>query len=189
MRYDSCRQCTKRRIKCDKGTPRCAKCIKKDLQCSGVGKKYQFVENRTPETIEASHSKVRHVEGEAYDDVSNIPNSQSLRLISDDSTAFIRDESDDVEGTVVSTSGAQQFKDEAIARRPRQQIASGADTAPMSKFSLHYPVALYKPGQVMLMDHCKSLCCDYDLRLLFVYPELNFISSRQGHSTVHDSRP
>jgi len=155
MRYDSCRQCTKRRIKCDKGTPRCAKCIKKDLVCSGIGKKYQFVENKTPETIEASHKEAHHVEGEAYEDVSNTATNPSLTSTGDDSTGFILDESDDVEGTVVSASGAQQFMDEAIAHRPRQQIVSGADTARMSKFLLHYPVALYKPGQVMLMDHCK----------------------------------
>jgi hypothetical protein len=168
MRYDSCRQCTKRRIKCDKGTPRCAKCIKKDLACSGIGKKYQFVENRTPETIEASHREAHHVEGDANDDVSNTTTGHSLRSTSDDSTGFILDESDDVESTVVSASGAQRFVEEAISHRPRQQIASGVDTAQMSKFPLHYPVALYKPEQVILMDHCKSLCCNYDLRLLFL---------------------
>lgn len=155
MRYDSCRQCTKRRIKCDKGTPRCAKCIKKDLACSGIGKKYQFVANRTPETIEASHREARDNEGETYDDVSDIATYPSLRSNGDDSTGFVLDESDDVEGTVVSASGAQQFIGEAISHRPRQQTTSSADTAQMSKFSLHYPVALYKPGQVMLMDHCK----------------------------------
>jgi len=157
MRYDSCRQCTKRRIKCDKGTPRCAKCIKKDLACSGIGKKYQFVENKTPETIEASHKDAHHVDGEAYGDVSNAATYTSLRSTGDDSTGFILDESDDVEGTVVSASGAQQFIGKAISHRPRQQTTSGADTTQMSKFPLHYPVALYKPGQVMLMDHCKSL--------------------------------
>ena len=188
MRYDSCRQCTKRRIKCDKGTPRCAKCIKKDLKCSGIGKTYQFVENRTPETIEASFRGARHVEGEVSDDVSNTATYPSWGSTADDSTGFILDESDDVEDAVVSASGAQQFIDEAISHRLRQQGASGVEDAQISKFSLHYPVALYKPGQVMLMDHCEllpgTLIC-----LCLLRRGLNSIYSRQGHSAVYDSRP
>ncbi|KAF2649367.1 hypothetical protein K491DRAFT_610946 [Lophiostoma macrostomum CBS 122681] len=43
MRYDSCRQCIKRRIRCDQQDPRCGKCIKKGIQCSGVGKQFRFV--------------------------------------------------------------------------------------------------------------------------------------------------
>ena len=186
MRYDSCRQCTKRRIKCDKGTPRCAKCIKKDLECSGIGKTYQFVENTTPETIEATRREKRDVEGEALDDVSNTFIDSSLRSTSNDSTGFILDEGDDGEGTVVIASGVQQYINEAVPHRPMQQIASGADTAQMSKLSLHYPVALYKPEQVMLMDHCKSTSWSCGLRLL---RELNSVPSRQGDSTLHDNRP
>jgi len=159
MRYDSCRQCTKRRIKCDKGTPRCAKCIKKNIECSGVGKTYQFVENKTPETIENSSTaesrqrEARHDEGDASDDVSNTAVDANLRSTSDD-VGFVVDEGDgddDVEGTVFHQSGDQQFIDGAVVHRPGQQGAQ------MSKFSLHYPVALYKPGQVMLMDHCKPI--------------------------------
>jgi hypothetical protein len=156
MRYDSCRQCTKRRIKCDKGTPRCAKCIKKDLACSGIGKTYQFVENKTPETIEKSSSaqsrqrEARHGEGDASDEASNTAACSSLQSTDDDNVGFIVDEDEDVEGTVFSQSGDQQFVDGTVVHQPGQQRAQ------MSKFSLHYPVALYKPGQVMLMDHCKS---------------------------------
>lgn len=189
MRYDSCRQCTKRRIKCDKGTPRCAKCIKKDLECSGIGKTYHFVENTTPETIEASRREARDIEGEAFDDGSSTATYPSLRSTSNDSTGFILNERDDVEGTAVAASGAQQSIDEAIVHLPRQQRAPGADTAQMSKFSLHYPVSLYKPGQVMLMDHCKSISWNSDLRLFLMRQGLNPISSRQSHSTVYDNRP
>jgi hypothetical protein len=105
MRYDSCRQCTKRRIKCDQGVPRCAKCVKKGLECSGIGKTYRFVENTTPDTILASsparsrRSKPRNDEGDASDRV--------------------------------------------------------ADTARPTEYPLNYPAALYKPGQMMLFDHCK----------------------------------
>lgn len=156
MRYDSCRQCTKRRIKCDQGTPRCAKCIKKDLECSGIGKKYHFVGNQTPETINPSSStRSRNVEAspdgsDALVDVSNTAVSSSSQLESGDSTSFVADENEDVEDTIFSPSGAQQFIGEAVIHRPGQQGVQ------MSKFALHYPVTMYKPGQIMLLDHCKS---------------------------------
>ena len=149
MRYDSCRQCTKRRIKCDKGTPTCGKCIKKGIECSGIGKTYHFAENKTPETIEAARRGPSLDEDDAYDDTSNAGVCPGFRPTSADSTGFVVDESDDVEDTVFSPSGAQQFIEEAVVHRPGQQSAQ------MSKFSLHYPVPLYKPEQVMLMDHCK----------------------------------
>jgi hypothetical protein len=60
---------------------------------------------------------------------------------------------EDVEGSAVSSPGVEQFIDEAIVHQPRQQ---------MSSFSLQYPIALYNPGQAMLMDHCKltgSITC------------------------------
>jgi hypothetical protein len=160
MRYDSCRQCTKRRIKCDKGTPRCAKCIKKDIECSGIGKTYQFVENKTPETIENSSSaqgrrnEARHDEGDAFDDAFDTAGCSSLRSTGGDNVGFVIDEvdeDDNVEGTVFSQSDDQQFIDNSVVHGPGRQRAQ------MSKFSLHYPVALYKPGQVMLMDHCKPI--------------------------------
>lgn len=116
---------------------------------------YQFVENTTPETVEASRRGAGNDEGDAFDDDSNNAISPGLRQSDDNSTGFVVDESDDVEGTVVSSSGVQHFIGDAVVHRPTQQRASGVNTARMSKFSLHYPVALYKPGQVMLMDHCK----------------------------------
>jgi hypothetical protein len=157
MRYDNCRQCTKRRIKCDQGTPRCAKCIKKGLECSGIGKKYHFVGNQTPETIGPSSSarsrsfEASPDEGDALVDASNTAVCSSSRLNSDDSTGLVADENDDVEDTVFSPSGAQQFIGEAVVHRPGQRGDQ------MSKFPLHYRVNFYKPGQMMLLDHCKSV--------------------------------
>lgn len=189
MRHDSCRQCTKRRIKCDKGTPSCAKCIKKDLVCSGIGMTYQFVETTTPETIEASRGRVCDHEGDAFDDASNNAISPGLRLTRGNSTGFVVDESEDIEGTLVSSSGVQQFIDEAVIHRPRQQRVSGVETAQMSKFSLHYHVALYKPGQVMLMDHCKLIILNHQFAFVSHVWVLKTISSRQGHCTIYDDRP
>lgn len=38
MPRDGCRECLYRRIRCDKTDPSCQKCIKKGIECSGVGK-------------------------------------------------------------------------------------------------------------------------------------------------------
>ncbi|KEQ59512.1 uncharacterized protein M437DRAFT_56663 [Aureobasidium melanogenum CBS 110374] len=44
MPRDGCKECSRRRIKCDKGTPECAKCVKKGIQCTGIGRQIRFVE-------------------------------------------------------------------------------------------------------------------------------------------------
>lgn len=38
MPRDGCRECLYRRIKCDKTDSSCQKCVKKGIECSGVGK-------------------------------------------------------------------------------------------------------------------------------------------------------
>ncbi|KAI4726131.1 hypothetical protein E4T49_06058 [Aureobasidium sp. EXF-10728] len=44
MPRDGCKECSRRRIKCDKGTPECAKCLKKGIKCTGIGRQIRFVE-------------------------------------------------------------------------------------------------------------------------------------------------
>lgn len=165
MRYDSCRQCTKRRIKCDKGTPRCAKCIKKGLECSGIGKTYQFVENATPETIESSwsvrkrHSEPCHDERGAFDGASDTAVHLNSQSVGNDSTGFILDGDDDHRILVSSQSGAQQSVDDIVMH---QQIVPGVIATQTTQSPLDYTIALYKPGQMMLLDHCKlALSCIY----------------------------
>ena len=38
-----CYNCSQRRLNCDRGTP-CQKCVKKGLQCSGLGVRYRFID-------------------------------------------------------------------------------------------------------------------------------------------------
>ena len=153
MRYDSCRQCTKRRIRCDQGVPRCAKCIKKGLECSGIGKTYQFVQNTTPETIETSSSlRSRQSgpcagEGDAPNDVTNTAD--------DGSVGFIVNEGEDIEAITASQADTQQSIDGTILHLPREQTVSGMIAAHTPHYPLDYCLALYKPGQLMLLDHCK----------------------------------
>ncbi|RMZ27532.1 hypothetical protein D0859_08381 [Hortaea werneckii] len=42
MPRDGCKQCSRRRIRCDKTEPHCQKCIAKGLECSGYGVDYRF---------------------------------------------------------------------------------------------------------------------------------------------------
>lgn len=129
MRYDSCRQCTKRRIKCDQGIPRCAKCIKKGLECSGSGKIYRFVGNKTPDTIWAS-SSARSRHGKPRNDEGEVSGTSVCSSVSSPSSAQHQDEA-----------GPQTVQNVLAART--------------TEYSLSYPVALYRPGQAMLLDHCK----------------------------------
>jgi hypothetical protein len=43
MPRDGCKECSRRRIKCDKAEPECAKCTKKGIKCTGVGRQIRFV--------------------------------------------------------------------------------------------------------------------------------------------------
>ncbi|KAI5195538.1 hypothetical protein E4T39_08165 [Aureobasidium subglaciale] len=44
MPRDGCKECSRRRIECDKGSPECAKCMKKGIICTGVGRQIRFVD-------------------------------------------------------------------------------------------------------------------------------------------------
>jgi hypothetical protein len=55
MPRDGCKECSRRRIKCDKGTPECAKCLKKGIQCTGIGRQIRFVEGATSKGERKGH--------------------------------------------------------------------------------------------------------------------------------------
>ena len=162
MRYDSCRQCTKRRIKCDKGMPRCAKCVKKGLDCSGIGKTYQFVKNTTPDTISASLPAQNCYGGPRQNDQCDFPGHvpstairTSSRSVGDDSSGFILEEDNHVSATVSSPSGAQHSTNAIPVHDTGLQTVPNILIARTTEYPLNCPVALYKPGQMVLLDHCK----------------------------------
>lgn len=39
-----CYECSQRRVSCDRATPKCAKCVSKGLDCSGLDRRYRFTE-------------------------------------------------------------------------------------------------------------------------------------------------
>ncbi|KAL4889989.1 fungal-specific transcription factor domain-containing protein [Aspergillus ambiguus] len=76
-RVRGCYNCSQRRINCDRGTPKCQKCIKKGLECLGLGTRYRF------QNAVASRGKLagrtvpsRNVNGQTY-----------VSQLSDDTTA------------------------------------------------------------------------------------------------------
>ncbi len=40
--YAGCFECSRRRIDCDRGTPKCQKCLQRGIACSGLGIRYRF---------------------------------------------------------------------------------------------------------------------------------------------------
>lgn len=179
MRFDSCRQCTKRRIKCDKGTPRCSKCIKKGIECSGVGKTYHFVQNITPSTVETSLSEKyrptesRQGETQVLDAASSAASSSSLPLQSEDNDGFAADLDDAIEDVVPSSSGADQLVNANGLQYQVQRNNLHTASTPHYEYRLNYPLGIYKPGQLMLLDHCKlpfSFLCGLNC-VRFLYPD------------------
>lgn len=158
MRFDSCRQCTKRRIKCDKGTPQCSKCIKKGIECSGVGKTYHFVQNSTPSTVETFLSdKHRTRQGETHvlDAATSDVSSSSLQLHSEDNDGFVEDFDDAIEDVVPSSSRPGRRIDMSGLQYQVQRNMLHTASTHKSEYRLNYPLGIYKPGQLMLLDHCK----------------------------------
>jgi hypothetical protein len=164
MRYDSCRQCTKRRIICDKATPQCSKCVKKGLDCSGIGKKYRFVEQSTSCVLKKYASgKVGVKEVRRQSDRDAPKNSSSTAVVSTnqltgvDVTSVAVDYEIDVEGTAASSSclGPSISKLRPQQQQQQQLMPFSVVVAQQSDFPLSYTLETIKPEQMMLFDHCK----------------------------------
>lgn len=166
MRYDSCRQCTKRRIKCDKGAPRCSKCVKKGLECSGVGKTYRFVKNYTSRVVKAStlprgpSSSARPQQGDQAE-LNDESNSYWERLQTTLDQVRVRstedaDEDFDVEATVASPPCPRpRHADAVIAQQSLLQASSFTVIAQEVYPPLRHALQTHRPEQMMLFDHCK----------------------------------
>ncbi len=166
MRYDSCRQCTKRRIKCDKSTPQCFKCVKRGLECSGVGKKYHFVEDYTSRVVKASslsHGpsyRERLQQGDRIK-LNDGPHKswKEVQATLDegrDRSTEGGDEHCEVEATVVSPSClGVPHADTATAIQPLLQAFSLTSLVQEATPPLISSLQTHRPEQMMLFDHCK----------------------------------
>lgn len=163
MRYDSCRQCTKRRIKCDKATPQCLKCSRKGIECSGVGKTYKFAANLTPDAVETSLRAKDRKEELQQGDLNAQCNATSITAttgLSPDAESIIGenldDDDDDDDETEVGqctevelyskhvTSGQQAYQPSRYAVAHRDNI-----------YRLRHSLEMQKPEQIILLNHCK----------------------------------
>jgi hypothetical protein len=166
MPRDGCKECSRRRIKCDKGTPECAKCLKKGIKCTGLGRQIRFVEG----TISKGKRKQRTVSGvqnlatnlSRYMDDTILPISPSETharsspqdtilesLIGNVSGFEFQDTDDDIEeiGTVVDQ--RQSHRSTRIPSDQNTTVSYHLD--PCVDLLLEF----MKPGIQMLFDHCK----------------------------------
>jgi hypothetical protein len=65
------------------------------------------------------------------------------------------DRDEDVEAIVSSSSGIQQSPDGNLIHQLGHRAATDIIAAQRTQSPLDRSVALYKPGQMMLLDHCK----------------------------------
>jgi hypothetical protein len=168
MPRDGCKECSRRRIKCDKGTPECTKCLKKGIQCTGVGRQIRFVEGAISKEKRKGHT---------ISDVRNLATNLSRHL---DDTALSVSQTEihagpppqdtDVESPIgcVVDLGSQDADDDVEEfgldvhqRQIYQPTRTPSDKRTTMSFHLDPAVdlslELLKPGIQMLFDHCKLM--------------------------------
>lgn len=170
MPRDGCKECSRRRIKCDKGTPECAKCLKKGIKCTGVGRQIRFVEGAISKGKRKGHTfsnrrnfatgLSQHLGGASGPG----PYSEAQR----DTQAQTIEQITFVDSPIVTVGNVERENTdgdvEEIERlpRPRQDYTSLDDSTTIS-FQIDpgadLRLELLKPGIQMLFHHCKSIIC------------------------------
>jgi hypothetical protein len=163
MPRDGCKECSRRRIKCDKGTPECAKCLRKGIQCTGVGRQIRFVEGAI------SKGKRKRTVTDGKDFATNLSQHLNEATLSETHTGPPPQDSD--VGSPIETSvdlGSRDIDDdiEEIGTVVHQrQIYPATRTLPDGRIAVSFHVdpafdlslELLKPGIQMLFDHCKQM--------------------------------
>ena len=167
MPRDGCKECSRRRIKCDKGTPECAKCLKKGIQCTGVGRQIRFVEGAISKGKRKGHtipdgknfatSLSRHLNDTTVSTPqpeTNIgtlhqnPEAESpITTINDLESHDSDDEVEEIGLIVHQRQGYQPIHTPSDCTTIPFYLDPGADLK----------LELLKPGIQMLFDHCKLI--------------------------------
>ena len=163
MPRDGCRECLYRRIICDKTDPSCKKCLRKGIECSGVGK-FCFVAGASRRRRKAAPSS-EHSAG----DLGSI-----LGSVAPDSWQLHND------GCLKDVVGANSLMTELEqsdldSQRSDQQhsVLSGKNSiSPQRSLQTYQPydmmadlvLASLKPGISELLMNCKS--CDHLIRYI-----------------------
>jgi hypothetical protein len=166
MPRDGCKECSRRRIKCDKGTPECAKCLKKGIECTGIGRQIRFVEG----AISKGKRKQRTIS-----DVQNLAtnlnrymDNTTLSISPSETRALQSPQDTDVESPIRTDSDfeSQDIDDDVEEigtvvhqRQSHQSTRTPSDGNTSVSYHLDPCVDLLleymKPGIQMLFDHCK----------------------------------
>jgi len=167
MPRDGCKECSRRRIKCDKGTPECAKCLKKGIQCTGVGRQIRFVEGAISKGKRKGHtiSEVRNIatnlSRHLNDETISTPRSEAL------TGSFHQDT--DVESPIEPVGNTRVLEAEEdveeIGRVVHRRLSYSPTRIPSDRTTASFHLdpgadlilELVKPGIQMLFDHCKPI--------------------------------
>jgi hypothetical protein len=166
MPRDGCKECSRRRIKCDKDTPECAKCLKKGVKCTGIGRQIRFVEGaiskgkRKQRTTSDVHNLATNLNRYMHD--------TALSISPSDTHAHPSPQDSNLESPIgnVSNFGSQDIDDDVEEigtvvhqRQSHQSTRTPSDENTTVSYHLDPCVDLLlefmKPGIQMLFDHCK----------------------------------
>lgn len=159
MPRDGCRECLYRRIKCDKTDPSCQKCVKKGIECTGVGK-FCFVSGVTRRRRKHNPPSSASPSSPGSASMITTPKSQVTQ-------AHSHDEAEDGEDSLVYWPVANtEDQDPCQPDQPWQQLAVSANRHSLQTVSLHQslqPLDLradlalegLKPGISNLLMTCK----------------------------------
>ena len=158
MRLDSCRQCVRRRIQCDAGTPECAKCLKKNIKCSGVGKQYRFVDGvagrrttkaRPVSTVSTAPRTSEHVIAKCSEPaIAGIPSANKPQDAYQWDTRFLTDSDERLLGSE-SNSLSPRLATDSL------HVACRDDTVALSNTWQLCALESLSPTTRMLFDHCR----------------------------------
>lgn len=156
MPRDGCRECLYRRIRCDKTDPSCQKCIKKGIECSGVGK-FCFVAGvtRRRRKITAPSTSSKVALSAAPENVT--PGSQRLHAdIGPNDSSNRRRLAIECEPSKSNTQQSGQQLSLLAAKRP---VSPGSSSQTYQQCNIRTDLALegLKPGISELLMNCK-LC-------------------------------
>jgi hypothetical protein len=158
MPRDGCKECSRRRITCDKGTPDCAKCLKKGISCTGIGRQIKFVDGliskgkrkgKTPPNVDNLATRLmQHLDDAQVSE----PYSREYRQVSDEASMPCTPSFEALEGEAEET---------ALVVHRKQDIHSPPVACTSVELRLDPGADLLmefmKPGIQMLFNHCELL--------------------------------
>lgn len=172
MPRDGCRECSRRRIKCDQGTPECAKCLKKGIKCTGIGRQIRFVEGTISKGRRKGHTFAngqdfatklsKHLEAGPL----SRPHPETRREIQTEAMEHITVTDSPVEtiGSLeddIVDGDVEEIERSTQQRQDHSSTYTSLDDSTTISFHIDLGadlrLELLKPGIRMLFNHCKLM--------------------------------